>query len=73
MHLCYNDLLYCEGVPTKELRLPALQGIILLLPDEHREALQVLLGFLKNVAELSEINQVCVWVGVCHMTLRGVV
>ena len=44
-------------VPS-QVRLPALQAVMLLLPDEHREVLQTLLLFLKDVANYSEINQV---------------
>uniref|UniRef100_A0A1I7XBI8 Rho-GAP domain-containing protein n=1 Tax=Heterorhabditis bacteriophora TaxID=37862 RepID=A0A1I7XBI8_HETBA len=39
-------------------RLTALQYAILLLPDEHREALQTLLFFLNDIAKHSELNNV---------------
>ncbi len=44
-------------VPS-QLRLQALQGVMLLMPDENREALQTLLVFLKQVADNSHVNQV---------------
>lgn len=44
----------------KELRLGAMQAVVLLMPDENREALQSLLLFLHDVAQQSTINQVCV-------------
>ncbi|XP_020905172.1 rho GTPase-activating protein 7 isoform X2 [Exaiptasia diaphana] len=41
----------------EELRIEALQGAILLMPDENREALQTLLLFLNEVAANSSQNQ----------------
>ncbi|XP_069780700.1 rho GTPase-activating protein 7 isoform X3 [Narcine bancroftii] len=41
----------------KDQRLQAIQAGIMLLPDEHREALQTLLYFLSDVAALVEENQ----------------
>ena len=41
-----------------EVRLQALQAVVLLMPDENREALQTLLYFLSEVAAYSEANQV---------------
>ncbi|KAI9557698.1 hypothetical protein GHT06_017527 [Daphnia sinensis] len=38
-------------------RLDALRCALLLLPDEHREALQTFLAFLTDVAALASINQ----------------
>ena len=46
-----------KGIPETG-RLQALQSIMLLMPDENREALQYLLLFLSEVAEQSDINQV---------------
>lgn len=40
-----------------EVKFEALQSAILLLPDEHREVLLMLLEFLSQVAEKSEYNQ----------------
>jgi hypothetical protein len=42
----------------KELRLGAMQAVVLLMPDENREALQTLLLFLHDVAQKSSVNQV---------------
>ncbi|VDN05461.1 unnamed protein product [Thelazia callipaeda] len=39
-----------------ELRMEALQHAVLLLPDEHREALQTLLYFLHDIAKHSATN-----------------
>lgn len=41
------------------MRLEALQHAVLLLPDEHREALQTLLYFLHDIANHSDTNNVC--------------
>lgn len=49
--------LVSSDVPS-QVRLPALQAIMLLMPDEHREALEVLLLFLREVASYSGMNQV---------------
>ncbi|XP_064404560.1 stAR-related lipid transfer protein 13-like isoform X3 [Halichondria panicea] len=49
-------LMIQENVPS-QLRLQALQGVMLLMPDENREALQTLLVFLKQVADNSHVNQ----------------
>ena len=35
-----------------------MQAVVLLMPDENREALQTLLMFLHDVAQQSSINQV---------------
>lgn len=43
-------------VPANQ-RLDALRCALLLLPDEHREALQTFLAFLTDVAALASINQ----------------
>lgn len=40
-----------------ELRPDAVQCVLLLLPDEHREALETLLDFLNHVANNSLYNQ----------------
>jgi len=40
-----------------QLRLQALQLVMLLMPDENREALLSLLTFLKEVAEHADTNQ----------------
>ncbi|XP_028401518.1 rho GTPase-activating protein 7-like isoform X5 [Dendronephthya gigantea] len=45
-----------QHVP-KELRLGAMQAVVLLMPDENREALQTLLLFLHDVAQQSSVNQ----------------
>jgi len=43
-------------VPASQ-RLDALRCTVLLMPDEHREALQTFLLFLTEVAGLSSVNQ----------------
>ena len=48
---------YCVGVP-EEVRLQTLQSVMLLLPDENREALQCLLHFLNRVSIGSSVHQV---------------
>ncbi|XP_043279165.1 rho GTPase-activating protein 7 isoform X2 [Venturia canescens] len=45
-----------QHVPI-ELRPDAVQSVLLLLPDEHREALETLLDFLNHVATNSPYNQ----------------
>lgn len=45
-----------QVVPVTQ-RLDALRCALLLLPDEHREALQTFLAFLTDVAALASINQ----------------
>lgn len=40
-----------------DLRPDAVQCVLLLLPDEHREALETLLDFLNHVANNSPYNQ----------------
>ncbi|XP_050447071.1 uncharacterized protein LOC126849353 isoform X2 [Cataglyphis hispanica] len=45
-----------QHVPI-ELRPDAVQCVLLLLPDEHREALETLLDFLNHVASNSPYNQ----------------
>ncbi|XP_033211263.1 rho GTPase-activating protein 7 isoform X2 [Belonocnema kinseyi] len=45
-----------QHVPL-ELRPDAVQCVLLLLPDEHREALEFLLDFLNQVANNSHFNQ----------------
>lgn len=35
-----------------------MQAVVLLMPDENREALQTLLLFLHDVAQQSSVNQV---------------
>lgn len=37
-----------------------MQAVVLLMPDENREALQTLLLFLNDVAQESSINQVII-------------
>lgn len=49
--MCLNAV-----VPANQ-RLDALRCALLLLPDEHREALQTFLAFLTDVAALASINQ----------------
>jgi hypothetical protein len=51
------DNLYYLDIP-EELRLEALQGAVLLMPDENREALQTLLLFLNEIAANASVNQV---------------
>jgi deleted in liver cancer protein len=41
----------------EEVRADAVQAAILLLPDEHREVLFILLEFLSSVSENSMFNQ----------------
>lgn len=41
-----------------QLRLQALQSVMLLIPDENREALLSLLTFLKEVSDHADTNQV---------------
>ena len=41
-----------------QLRLQALQSVMLLIPDENREALLSLLTFLKEVSNHADTNQV---------------
>ena len=54
----------CPPFPTHntdvppQLRLQALQSVMLLIPDENREALLSLLTFLKEVSDHADINQV---------------
>ncbi|XP_046489854.1 rho GTPase-activating protein 7 isoform X2 [Neodiprion pinetum] len=45
-----------QHVPA-EIRPDAVQCVLLLLPDEHREALEALLDFLNHVANNSPFNQ----------------
>lgn len=52
----YNELIFLTDVPV-ELRPDAVQCVLLLLPDEHREALETLLDFLNHVASNSPYNQ----------------
>uniref|UniRef100_A0A0R3QFN5 Rho-GAP domain-containing protein n=1 Tax=Brugia timori TaxID=42155 RepID=A0A0R3QFN5_9BILA len=48
---------YCSLVDIPmEMRIEALQHAVLLLPDEHREALQTLLYFLHDIAKHSATN-----------------
>ena len=55
----YADVLsiYSSDIP-QAVRLQALQAVMLLLPDENREALQTLLHFLSFVASHSKKHQV---------------
>lgn len=46
----------CLDVP-ENLRIEAVQCALILLPDEHREALLILLDFLYQVAQRSYVNQ----------------
>ena len=48
---------WCLVVP-REVQLQAMQAVMLLLPDENREALQSLVLFLKDIAEYSSKNKV---------------
>lgn len=41
-----------------EYRVEALQCVMLMMPDENREVLMTLLGFLSDVATSSDLNQV---------------
>lgn len=56
-------------VPS-QVRLQALQAVMLLMPDEHREALWTLLLFLKEVSAHSETNQVRPMTSVTSVTIR---
>lgn len=49
-------LVIVTDVPV-ELRPDAVQCVLLLLPDEHREALETLLDFLNHVASNAPYNQ----------------
>lgn len=49
-------IILLADVPA-ELRPDAVQCVLLLLPDEHREALETLLDFLNHVASNSPYNQ----------------
>ena len=64
--LQWNDILFVfsTGIP-EEVRLQALQAIMLLLPDENREALQCFLYFLKYVASQKHSHQVSVSLSNC--------
>lgn len=53
--MCNESILFAD-VPV-ELRPDAVQCVLLLLPDEHREALETLLDFLHHVASNSPYNQ----------------
>ncbi len=56
-HMTTISLSLLSDVPG-QLRLQAMQAVMLLMPDENREALLTLLLFLKRVAEHSGVNQV---------------
>lgn len=47
---------YCADVPVY-LQKEAVHCTVLLLPDEHREALYTLLNFLSRVSSRSNVNQ----------------
>ncbi|XP_044309549.1 rho GTPase-activating protein 7-like [Varanus komodoensis] len=76
--LCESFLHIYQYLP-KDQQFCAVQAAILLLPDEHREALKVLLFFLRDVVALVEENQmsptnvaVCLAPSLFHLnTLRG--
>lgn len=53
----WNQCFSFTDLPV-EHRLEALQCAILMLPDENREVLMVLLTFLADVAANSHLNQV---------------
>lgn len=55
----FNTCFSFTDLPV-EHRLEALQCAILMLPDENREVLMVLLTFLADVAANSHLNQVSV-------------
>eukprot|EP00118_Oscarella_pearsei_P017419 m.172494 g.172494 ORF g.172494 m.172494 type:complete len:861 (+) comp39084_c0_seq55:7110-9692(+) len=52
-----ESLILIVAFVPRELRLQAIQAVMLLLPDENREALQSLLLFLSDVAAKSEQNK----------------
>jgi deleted in liver cancer protein len=54
--LCDTFVSIFQYLPN-EVKLDALQSAILLLPDENREVLMILLEFLNQVAKKSEHNQ----------------
>ena len=67
--------MYSISVLPPSERLDALRCAVLLLPDEHREALQTFISFLTDVAALSSINQmtpsnlaVCLAPSLFHLT-----
>lgn len=57
-HECAQCLsfLCCTELPEDQ-RFEAIQMALMLMPDENREALQVLLQFLHTIAENSDSNQ----------------
>lgn len=72
-----KHLLDFAVVPVNQ-RLEALRCAVLLLPDEHREALQTFLAFLTDVAALASINQmtpsnlaVCLAPSLFHLPASG--
>jgi hypothetical protein len=56
-HKLSESLILISAFVPREIQLEAMQAVMLLLPDENREALQSLLLFLKDVAENSSKNQ----------------
>lgn len=51
-----NSINFYADVP-ENLRAEAIQHALILLPDEHRDALLILLDFLYQVAQHSYVNQ----------------
>lgn len=58
MYTIYLNQYFSSTDLPVEHRLEALQCAILMLPDENREVLMVLLTFLADVAANSHLNQV---------------
>lgn len=72
--LTHSHLFFLD-VP-KEQRLQAVRSAILLMPDENREVLQMLLYFLRDVTSLVEENQmtpmnlaVCLGPSLFHLSI----
>ncbi|XP_062513642.1 stAR-related lipid transfer protein 13-like isoform X3 [Corticium candelabrum] len=52
-----ESLILISAFVPREVQLQAMQAVMLLLPDENREALQSLVLFLKDIAEYSSKNK----------------
>ena len=55
-NISLNIAFFNSDLPN-EVRAEAVQSAILLLPDEHREVLHLLLTFLEKVVQNSSLNQ----------------
>ena len=58
MEYSFQVLIFLISVVPSEVRLEAVQTLLLLLPCECRLALQVFLLFLRDIVDNSEVNQV---------------